>query len=387
MTFEADRSPEAVRTVAACAQVVRILLEQGWELPETSVRVQGNRFDATTAAGIALASESLPADSAFRLARRLLTDSLWRVMDQTTADALSSAVAAHLTPPEAATRIAWEQDWLSTLAYGDVERTVLPELLWRAGGGRAIHDAVVEGWPEGALAGLRRLGVEDVTAAAAEMATAGLVNPGALGFGVRSPMQMLSWSAQSGDQVRFIRPGLRVLELPHSDVAMAVEVVHCSKAAAWLAVSYTGSRGFDALPLTTGTEVATPALGVRWAGIIAVSVEGGGEESFAFRPRPNFPARLGESSFVAAAGEVSLSWETESHEELQAFVVETVRRNAEGRREVLRRALIPVAEDGTEPFTYAYVDDDLEGVTEYRLLALSNAGLLAEMGVFPLLQE
>lgn len=385
VTFEVERSPGAQATYAACAEVVRMLGQRGWDAESVRVRIQGNPFDATASvADVVLGASEPSEDSAFVLASMIVERQLRRTADPSTARILAQSVAAHLSPPSSANRLRWERAWLGRLGRGDIVTTVLPEALWRAGGDAAMRRAANGSLPESAIEALTAGGVESPLRVAGELAVAGLVEPQALGFH-RPPVPEVAASVtQQAPDVRFVGAGLRVVALPDDADAVAVFPVKSDRVEAWVAVRYALTGGFDLIALKPDAEVAVPLQGVAWARVVVVGLEPGACLSLAVRPLVDYPVQIKRWDFLAADRTVTLSWETQHHDRLRAFVVEALENGAAGSWKVVGRAMLPVADDGESPFGYAFVEEERDDVSAYRLLALTADGLLAEVGLFPL---
>ncbi|OFV81611.1 MAG: hypothetical protein A2Y78_12270 [Acidobacteria bacterium RBG_13_68_16] len=385
VTFEVERSPGAQATYAACAEVVRMLSQRGWDAESVRVRIQGNPFDATASvADVVLGAGEPSEDSAFVLASTIVERQLRRSTDPSTARILAQSVAAHLSPPSSAHRLRWERAWLGRLGRGDIVTTALPEALWRAGGDVAMRRAAHGSLPESAIEALAAAGVESPLRVTGEVAVAGLLDPQALGFH-RPPVPESAPSVtQHAPDVRFVGAGLRVVALQGDANAVAVFPVKSDRVEAWVAVRYALTGGFDLVGLKPDAEVTVPLEGVAWAGVVAVGLEPDAYLSLAVRPLVDYPVQIKRWDFLAGDRTVTLSWETQRHEGLRAFVVEALENGAPGSWTVLGRTMLPVADDGEASFGYAFVDEECDDVSAYRLLALTADGFLAEVGLFPL---
>jgi hypothetical protein len=153
---------------------------------------------------------------------------------------------------------------------------------------------------------------------------------------------------------------------------------------AWVAVRYALTGGFDLAALKQDAEITIPLQGVAWAGVVAISLEPDASLSLAVRPRDDYPVQIRRWDFLAGDRPVTLSWETQRHEGLRAFVVEELENSGPGSWAVLGRTMLPVADDGETSFGYAFVAEERDDVSAYRLLALTADGFLAEVGLFPL---
>lgn len=384
LTYLTDGSAGARASVTACIRAEDVLVDHGWRVPGVIVRIEANPFDATAApAEIALSSVASPDDNAFTLSETLIRRSLPAVAGAPL-DAIARVTASHLAVPSSQRRLAFEREWLARVGGGDVLSTALPELLWRSGGDRAIRDALAGPWPETALAVLRERGCDDPLGGVAELVLAGLLQPSSLGFAARPLAGAALPAATTDSDLSLNGPGARFLVLPTGSGAVGVEPLRCDDGSgAWLAVRYTLTGDYDIVRLGDGRELAVPLQGVAWAAIVAVSLAPAAEISLNIRGLSGFPLHLTRWDFVATPGAASLSWETESHRGLSAYVVEALSRTQEGEWSVARRVIIPVADDGSEPFGYAFVDPEGEAIAAYRLLALTEDGLLGEVSTFP----
>jgi hypothetical protein len=386
ITFLGDGTDAAAATVAACSRAQERLADHGWSVPALLVRIEANPFDATTVPGqLTLASSAPAADNAFDLTVALVKRSLAAAPKSVPVEALARRVAAGLSMPTEARRCANQREWLARLGRGEVLTTVVPELLWREGGDRAIRAAAAGEWPTTALAVLRNLGCDDPIGAAGELALAALLNPASLGFPPPVPQGPPTLEAviQSSD-VALGLPGARFLVLPAGSGAVGVEQIRSDgDVAAWLAVRYSLTSEYDVLRLGDGHEVAVPLQGVEWAAVVVIGFSRGARVSLNLRAIQDFPQQLGRWDFVATSRAANLTWESESHRGLTAYVVEALARSAEGAWSVRRRLIMPVADDGDVPYGYAFVDPEGGDVTAYRLLALTDDGLLGEISTFP----
>ncbi len=385
LTYMTDGSAEATASVAACLRAEEVLADHGWRLPAAIVRIEANPFDATAMpAELALASAASPEDNAFDLTEKLVRRALGTDLRGVPVGALARTVAMHLAVPSPERLAAEQRDWLGRVGRGDVLTTVLPELLWRAGSDLAIRRAAAGAWPVAALATLREEGCDDPLAAAADLVLAALVRPASLGFGVR-PLSMSDLPAATQDsEITLVAPGVRYLVLPTGSGAVGVEPLRSDdSSAAWLAVRYSLTGDYDVVRLAEGHELAVPLQGVEWAAVVVVSLAPSAIVSLNLRAMSGFPQELARWDFVATPGAASLAWETESHRGLAGYVVEALSRAADGSWSAAHRVLIPVADGGEEPYGYAFSDPDLTEIAAYRLLALTEDGLLGEVATFP----
>jgi hypothetical protein len=385
LTYLTDGSAGAAASVVACEQAEEVLVEHGWRLPHAIVRIEANPFDATARpAEIALSSAATPADNAFALTEKLVLLSLASSAGVAPVESMARTVAVHLAVPSAAGLATVEDEWLAKVGRGDVLTTVLPELLWRNGGDRALRAAVTGRWPDAALVALRDHGCEDPLDAAGELVLAALLRPALLGFGARPLAPATLSAATRSSDVSLSSPGARFLVLPTGAGALGVEPLRSDEgAAAWLAVRYSLTGDYDVIRLNEAHELAVPLQGVEWAAVVVVSLAPSAHVSLNLRVISDFPQQLARWDFVATPGAASLAWETERHRGLAAYVVEALSRSSDGAWSVAKRVLVPVADDGEEPYGYAFVDPEGDNIAAYRLLALTEEGLLGEVSTFP----
>ena len=385
VAFDIEPSASARASFAACAEVVTLLSQRGWETAAVRVRIQGNPFDATASSADLALDASQPAEtSAFILAEALVERQLARTANPGVARMLAETVAAHLSPPGSAARVQWERSWLQRLASGQLLTTALPEVLWRAGADPAIRRASRGSWPDSALEALGALGVDNALHAVGEVAVAGLLDPRVLGFQRPALPEFAPAISQAEPDVRLSNAGLRIVKLPPDVSAVSVVPVESERVEAWVAVRYALTGAFDVVPLNGRTEVSVPMRGVAWAGVLVVGLEPDARLSLAVRALPDYPVQIKRWDFVAGETDVTLTWETQRHEALQAFVVEALAATPTGAWNVLRRTVVPVASDGESAFGYTFVDEETQNTAAYRLLALTADGFLAEVGTFPL---
>jgi hypothetical protein len=385
VAFEVERSPGAQATYAACAEVIRALAQRGWDTGRVRVRIQSNPFDATASpADVILGAGEPSDDSAFVLATAIVERQLRRNADPSTARVLAQSVAAHLSPPGTASRLRWELSWLARLGQGEIVTTALPEALWRTGADAAVRLASQGGWPDSGMAALVAYGVEEPLRVVGEIALAGLLDPENLGFHGSAATDLATSITQRESTVRFPSAGVRIVAFPADVSAVAVLPIQSERAEAWVAVRYPLTGGFDAVPLSPRAEVAVPLRGLAWAGVVVVALDDESSMSLAVRPLTDYPVRIKRWDFLAGDQTVTLTWETEHHDGLRAFVVEALQADASTSWSVLRRTIVPVAENGEGSFGYAFVDEASDEVAAYRLLALTADGFLAEVGSFPL---
>ncbi len=385
VSFEVERSPAAQATYTVCAEVVRLLAQRGWDAGTVRVRIQNNPFDATASpADVLLGARDASEDNAFVLAAALVERQLRRSTDAATARTLAQSVAAHLSAPSSANRLRWELGWLERLGRGEVLTTALPELLWRIGGDAAIRRGTRGSWPEPAFEALTAFGVENPLREVGELAVASLLDPQLLGFHRPPVPEFAPAITQADANVRFDGAGMRIIALPADASAVAIFPVQSERVEAWVAVRYSLTGAFDVVPLNPRAEVTVPLQGLAWAGVVAVALEPNAHLSLAVRRVADYPVQINRWDFWAGDRAVTLSWETQRHDGLRAFVVEALENSNPPSWNVLRRTILPVADNGEASFGYAFVDEDTETVAAYRLLALTADGFLAEVASFPL---
>ncbi len=385
VAFEVERTPRAQATYVMCAEVVRLLAQHGWNSEPVRVRIQDNPFDATaSSADVLLGAGDASEDNAFVLAEALVERQLRRTTEPATARMLAQSVAAHLSAPSSASRLRWELGWLDRLGGGEVLTTALPELLWRTGGDAAMRRGGRGSWPDSAFEALTAFGVENALREVGELAVAGLLDPQALGFHRPPVPEFAPAITQDDASVRFAGAGMRIVALPADANAVAVFPVQSERVGAWVAVRYALTGAFDVVPLNPRAEITVPLQGLAWAGVVVVGLEPDAYLSLAIRPVTDYPVQINRWDFLAGDRTVTLSWETQRHDGLRAFVVEALENTSPLAWNVLRRTILPVADNGESSFGYAFVDEDTDTVAAYRLLALTADGFLAEVGTFPL---
>lgn len=183
--------------------------------------------------------------------------------------------------------------------------------------------------------------------------------------------------------MRFAGAGVRFLPLPVGSGAVGVELVRGDGTSSAVAIRYSLADSVDAVWLEEGRELPVPLQGVEWAALVIVSLTPDAGASLSLRALPDFPQRVARWDFVATEGGAALAWETESHAGVVAYVVQALTRSEAGEWTVGRYDLIPVARSDGGPYGYGFVDDDGREVAGYRLLALTEDGLLAEISTFP----
>jgi hypothetical protein len=387
-SFEVELSAAAQASFRACTETLDALSARGWDVSGMAVRIQRNPFDATRPGNaVVIASDLPPEEGAFELAVSTVERELRRTAEPAIARLLAEAVAAHLAPPGVAPRLRWERDWLERLGSGDLLGTALPELLWREGADAAVRGAAKGAWPAAALAVLNELGLERPLHALGEVAVAGFLDPARLGFrGPSLPLQAAS-SALAGATVAPGRAALRVVPLACDADAVALSALRAHGVEAWVVVRYPLTGGFDAVPLPAQGEIAVPLRSVAWSGVISVNLDADATLSLALRPLPNELVHVRSWDFAAGDNAVDLAWQTEGRAAVQGYVVEALTRGEQGTWTVVRRGLLPSTGGSAAPTSYQFTDPDASGVVAYRLLALTDDGLLAEIATFPLSRE
>lgn len=385
LVIEGSDSLAATSSMAACWEMAETLETRGWHIPPMRVLVQGDPFDATRAgADLVLSSRQSPEDSAAEFVRAVVARQLAAAADPEVALLLADLVAARLAPIGASAPREWEAGWVQRLSTGDVLSTALPLALWRLGGDAAVRSAAAGPWPERAYEVLIAGQDGSLEEILGEIALAGLLDPALLGFGLPgawAPALLLA----DGKGPSF-PPGqgmLRVFPVTSSSGAAGVSAWRLHRTAAWLVVRYGFADGYDVVPLTSPEEFGVPLQGVAWSAVFAVSPHPDAAMSFNIRTLEGFPLALERWDFRSDEDGATIWWETSTHQGLQAFLVEAVRIGQAGGPVVHRRTVIPVAENGSVRRGYCYTDGDPSDVEFFRLVAMTNRGLLAEVGTFP----
>jgi hypothetical protein len=370
--------------MAACWEMAEVLEARGWHIPPMRVLVHGDPFDATRAgADLVLSSRQSPEDSAAEFVRAVVARQLAASATPEVALLLADLLAARLAPADAAAPQKWEILWVQRLSAGDVLSTVLPLALWRVGSDAAIREAAAGPWPDRAYEVLAKGLDRPLEKFLGELALAGLVDPTRLGFTVRAvPTPAVLVTAGSSHGSPLGQGMLRVIPVSSSTGGAGVSAWRLHHTAAWMVVRYGFTDGYEVVPLDTPEELGVPLQGAAWSAVFAFSLHPDAAMSFNIRMLEGFPLALESWDFRSGEGGATLWWETSSHQGLQAFLVEAVRVGTAG-LVVQRRTFIPVAEDGSVRRGYCFTDEDPSDVSFFRLLAMTDRGILAEVGTFP----
>lgn len=364
--------------------MAELLAERGWQIPAMRILIQADPFDATRGgADLVLATDERPEDNAARFVQAVVGRELSQWTQPAVAQLLADLVAAKLAPAGAEWPLAWQEDWLERLSFGDLTSTALPEALWRYGSDEAIRVASKGAWPGEAFRVLRNTDQGTVEAILGEVALAGLLDPSRLGFDVGVDLVPRLLGGGQKPEIRRDGPALRLVPVISQTGAAAVSAWRLRHASAWLVVRYAFSRDFDAVPLNTFEEIPVPLQGVLWAAVAVVATEPDSQVSLNTRPVDGYPLELEGWDFRTGEAGVNLSWETIRHSGVDAYLVDAVAGNEEEGFFLARRTVVPVAEDGSRSRAYAFTDEDMDGISYYRLLAITDRGLVAEVGVFP----
>lgn len=376
--YEIQPSAAFLAQLAHAEQTLAFLAERGWEVRDLRVRLAGDPYDATQVAADVVVPASLPwEDQFFLLVQAVVRKNL---SSSSLAGDLASLVAASLAPPSSRLRQQWEASFQAALLAGDIERTALLELLWRTGKEDAVRAAQS---PEDAW---RLVGAyedrEAVADALWEVTLAALFAPGKLGWTV-GPVTMASAPVLAGDAAyRFVVPQLRWVRVPPEGDGVAVLPSRLVRASARLVVLYDDGR-FDSLKLEPAEETRTSFWGAKAVLVGVVSFPGEALASFAFRDLRDYPVRPGAIDLVAEGQTWQLSWEVESQEDVDAYVVE-VRTVGDDGEKVAEQHLIPTA--GSGPVLLAWASEARSESCQLRVYALTRSGILARLYTSPLLE-
>lgn len=385
----ADGTAGGGEVAAVSVAAARLVQARGWRPPATVIRILDNPHDATApSSDLALGAHWSTEDAFFLTVEALIRFELGRTAPPPRATTAARLVAAHLSPPGSSLRQAWESQWVASLARGELTETALLETVWRAGGDRLVRQVASRPWPEGLVKTLAEHLDGDPLEAVTEVVLAGLLDPARLGFRVAPPPLPAPATAPLGcgfaGQVGF---GVHFHSLPARAAGEGVLVLRRRGVSAHVVVRYPFPGQYDAARLADGEELAVPLRGVSWAGIVVTSLADGGALSLASRPLPEYPVALQQWDFTAGDGNVTISWETRTHEDLLGFVVEALARDGQRGWYALRRQFLPVAASGKLPFSYSFVEPGGGDAEMYRLAAVTSQGFLAELGVFPILSR
>jgi hypothetical protein len=207
---------------------------------------------------------------------------------------------------------------------------------------------------------LSRLGSDDPVPGGRHQLPAG-------GFGVPAPPPL----------------GWRRVAMRTTEEAGGVELVlpappRCAAGRALIAYRGEGD-GFDAADLLPGESRRIPISGTSRLSLILVDGGEPGDLFVEMRRLPGYPAALSGFSAEWIGGAIRLSWRTERHRDLLAWVVSRVDETEDEPREPAR-GIVPTSESEEDPFAYQ-VDDT--GIVEghryrYRVYALTTGGMLSE---------
>lgn len=385
--IETDGSSGSEDVAAACAAAARAVFARGWKTPAMVVRVLARPFDATApASDLAVGSSEPVEDAFFRTVEALVRRDLGRVAPPSRAETAARLVAAHLSPRASGHRRIWEASWVAALAGGELTETALVEAAWRVGGDDMLRAVTLVPWPDGLISAIAEHFEGNPLNAVSEVVLAGLVDPSALGFEVDAPVLPGQSGGRTAQAVAGVPGfGVHVFPLPVRASAEGVLLLRSRGLVAHAVARYPFPGQYDVARLAEGEEVAVPLRGVSWAGVVVTSLGHDGGLSLTSRPLPGYPVELERWDFAAGGGNVTISWETRSHEEVLGFVVEALSRQGEQGWHTLRRVFLPVAEGGSQPFSYSYAETGSEDAVVYRLTALTTHGFLAEVGTFPVL--
>ncbi len=385
--IETDGSSGSDDVAAACAAAVRAVNARGWKIPPMVVRILQSPFDATApASDLAVGAGEPVEDAFFRTVEALVRRDLGRVAAGARAEEAARLVAAHLSPRGSRLRQEWESDWVAALGRGELVGTALLETVWRLGGDAMVRAVAPAPWPEGLISALGEQVEGDPVESVSQVVLAGLLDPRALGFEVEAaglPGGVGRRTAQA--MAETVGLGVHLYPLPARAAAEGVSLLRSRGVAVHAVVRYPFPGQYDVVRLAEGEEVAVPLRGVSWAGIVVTALGHGGGLSLSSRPLPEYPVALERWDFAAGGGAVTISWETRSHNDVLSFVVEALAREGEQGWRAVRREFVPVAENGSHPFSYSFVATGGEDVQVYRLSALTARGFLAEVGTFPVL--
>lgn len=375
--YQLEAGPELLVQFSHAEQTLEFLAQRGWNVRDVRVRLAKNPYDATLPPADVVLPSSLPLEDQFFLlvqgvVRRNLADSPLSAE-------LADLVAAHMAPPASRLRQQWEAAFQAALWAGEIERTALLELLWRTSWEQGVRAAK-------SLEAAWRLVAGDgdhaaVTSALWDVTVAALFAPEKLGWKV-PPVAEAAASPLVGDTVfRFVVPQVRWVQLHQEGDGVAVFPGRLAGGASRLVVFYEDGR-FDTLDLEPGQETKTSFWGVKTVLLGVLSLPGEAQASFALRQLRDYPVRLGAVDLVADGDSWQLSWEVESQEEVDAFVVEVWAVGEQGGK-VLDRQLIPTA--GSGPALLAWSSEAWPQASQLRVYALTQQGVLARLFTSPVL--
>ncbi len=383
--IETDGTPGSEDVAAACAAAVHAVQARGWKTPPVVIRVLHSPFDATApASDLALGAGEPLADAFFRTVEALVRRDLSRVAPTIRAGEAARLVAAHLSPRGSALRRTWEREWVAALARGELVGTALLETVWRVGGDAMVRAATPAPWPEGLISALWERLKEDPTEAVSQVVLAGLLDPQALGFEVDAPALLAQGEHPTVQALaESVSLGVHLYRISTRAMAEGVSLLRNRGIVAHVVVRYSFGELYDVVPLAEGEEVAVPLRGVSWAGVVVTALGDGGAFSLSSRPLPEYPVAMEGWDFQAGDGTVTISWETRNHTDVLGFVVEALAREGGRDWRAVRRVFVPAADDGSQPFSYSFVETGAEDSELFRVSALTRRGFLAEVGTFP----
>ncbi|KDA53963.1 hypothetical protein EG19_01835 [Thermoanaerobaculum aquaticum] len=375
--FEIQAGPQLLVQFSHAEQALELLAERGWNVRDLRVRLAQDPYDATLAPVDVLLPSSLPLeDQFFVLVQGVVRKNLG---ESQLAAELSDLVAAHMAPPSSRLRQRWEAGFQAALWAGDIERTALLELLWRnfkedgVRAAKSLDDVwrMVES----------KSNLEGVASALWDVTLAALLAPQKLGWSV-GPWAGASAPALAGDAAfRFVVPQVKFVALLPEGDGVAVLPGRLVRSAARLVLFYEDGR-FDTLELEPGQEGKASFWGVKAVLLGVLSLPGEAQASFAVRELRDYPVRLGAVDLVAEGDSWQLSWEVESQEEVDAYVVE-VWAVAEDGGKIVDRQLIPTA--GVGPALLAWSAEARPQPSQLRVYALTQQGVLARLFTTPVL--
>lgn len=375
--FQLEGGPQLLVQLAHADQTLEFLVQRGWDVRDLRVRLASNPYDATQPPADVVLPSALPLEDQFFLlvqgvVRKNLAES------QLSAE-LAGLVAAHMAPPASRLRQQWEAAFQAALWAGEIERTALLELLWRTSQEQGVRAAksLEDVWRMVAGDGDRVA----MASALWEVALAALFAPEKLGWRV-GPLAPAAAPTLAGDTVfRFVVPQVKWLQLPQEGDGVAVFPGRLAGSASRLVVFYEDGR-FDTLELEPGRETKVSFWGVKAVLLGVLSLPGEAQVSFSLRQLRDYPVRLGAFDLVSDGDSWQLSWEVESQEEVDAFVVEVWAAGEEGGK-VLDRQLIPTA--GFGPALLAWTSEAWPQASQVRVYALTQQGVLARLFTSPVL--
>ncbi len=375
--FELEAGPQLLLQFSHADQTLGLLAERGWDVRGLRVRLAKDPYDATLPPVDVVLPSALPLEDQFfvlvqGVVRKNLTNSQLGTE-------LADLVAAHMSPPSSRLRQRWEAALQAALGAGEIERTALLELLWRTSKEQGVRAAksLEDVWRIVGRDGDQRA----VAAALWDVTLAALLAPDKLGWMVR-PWDAAAPAPLAGDAVfRFVVPQVRWVRLLQEGDGVAVVPGRLSACTSRLVVFYEDGR-WDTLELEPGQETKVSFWGVKALLLGVLSLPGEAQASFALRQLRDYPVRLGAVDLVAEGDSWQLSWEVESQEEVEAFVVEVWAVGEEGGK-VMDRQFIPTS--GSGPALLAWSSEAWPQPSQLRVYALTQRGVLARLFTTPVL--